>query len=161
MMTGALWQLSAVERRASTSGWFVVSCILAWGAFGALSIFVLAPDLAAQERERAMFRELSEGGLSAISLQVCGHDSRHIENPEALRLFVEQARGADLFYPSHEGCEIEFRIVLVRRNGEEIHYDGCVPERHQSDITLSFPAHISMRQIIVPGGRVWLEQFGS
>jgi hypothetical protein len=68
MMTGALWQLSAVERRASTSGWFVVSCILAWGAFGALSIFVLAPDLAAQERERAMFRELSEGGLSAISL---------------------------------------------------------------------------------------------
>lgn len=161
MIPGTIWQLWNRERRPSTSGWFLATSILSWGAFAAVAVFLMAPDLSAEEHERSVLRALDVENISAVSVHVRGHDARRIKEHEVLALFVENTKHAELFYPSHELCTTEFKIVIYRKNGEESGYDGCIPERHPSDFSLSYRAYFSVRDVLVPGAQAWLERYGS
>lgn len=158
---GLWWQVRDNERRPSTSGRFAATCIFGWGALAVISVFCWMPDLHAQEKERARIRSLAVADISSISIRIDGRRFRHIQDPELFASFVACSKHAELFYPSHEGSTIKFQIVIFRNNGSSLEYDGRVPERHQDDFSLEFRGYFVSTEIIVPGGREWLDSLAN
>jgi len=156
LLPGSMWQLWSSEIRSETSGRLLVSSALAWSLFAAVSVFVIGPDLRAQEREREMIRSIAPGSISTISIQPVHGTLRQIESREAIASFASLAWGAELFYPSHEASIGEFSLTIKRKDGSSVGYDARLPERHREDLVLGFRGYCFMDELIVPGGARWL-----
>jgi hypothetical protein len=156
---GSIWQTRDAVRRQKTSGWFLVSCIFGWGAFASIAVFDMVPDMKSQEIERDKIRSLESGNISRISFARDNKKLPSIESSEALNAFASLTKRAQLYYPSHESCSEDFDITIYMKTGSSLNYRGCVPERHTDDFTITFQAYSSIREIIVPNGRKWINDY--
>jgi len=157
MILGTCWQLSDNRRRPITSGRSLVIAIFFCCLFAGFSILLMAPEMDAQEEELTRIRSLGTGDILAISVRIKGRRSRHIEDPELIESFVAHSNRAGLFFPSHEGSTVEFQITIHRTDGAPLRYDGRVPECHQDDFSLSFRGRFVWSEVVLPGGRQWLD----
>jgi hypothetical protein len=160
-IVGAAWQLRIVARRPLTSGWLLASCILGWGAFGLVSVFDMAPDMQSQELERSKIRSLVASNISVISLDLGHGNVRQLTSRDTLTSFVVLTSQAELYYPSHESCGSDFEMTIILRRGSPLKFTGCVPEQHPNDLLLSFSTSSTIRNVIVPSGRVWLTRIAA
>jgi hypothetical protein len=157
MIPGTMWQLHADKRRSITSGWFIVMGVFGWGLFACISLILWAPDLHAQEQERSKIRSLVAADISAIFVRLDDQRTCRIEDAATIASFVHHTKEAELFYPSHEGSARRLEIAIFNRDGTSLQYDGRVPERHQNDFSLGFRGYFVWTEIIIPGGRQWLD----
>jgi hypothetical protein len=155
-VAGTIWQLWNPERRLKTSGRFLVASVVSGAVFATVSICMLLPDFQAQESERAKIRSLVANDITSISVSVLRDSSYVVENGNAIASFVNLARDAELFFPSHESSKTELQLVIHFKNGAAIGYKGRIPERHPSDLALEFRGYFALDEIIVPGGAGWL-----
>ena len=159
IVPGAWWQLCSEERRSITSGRFIVTGIVAWGAFAACSFFLWIPELRSQEGFRAHLRSLSAETISSVSVRVDYddyQDSWHTEDKAVIGSFVACARQAELFYPSHERSLAELQITIFRNDGTWVEYNGRIPERNSGDLSLDFRGYVVWTEVIIPNGGQWL-----
>ena len=157
MFPGTWWQTRDEGRRRVTSGKFIAIGTSAWGLFALIAIFLIAPELQAQESERFLIRSLTASDISFIEVSVDGGSTMRIQDATPIASFVAHSKQAELFYPSHEGSQIELQIVIHRKNESLLKYDCRVPEHHGSDLSLRIRGYFFESEIIVPGGRSWLD----
>ena len=84
----------------------------------------------------------------------------HVEDSndvEVVEGFCQLVRKAELFYPSHEGSTKEIELSLILSNGEKLDFPSRVPERHRNDLSLQYRGPSNWNEIIIPGGRRWIE----
>ena len=155
---GFFWQVRVPDRRRQTSGWFLVCLVLSGSAFSSVALLGMAPDMWAQETELAKIRTLDQRGLSMVTVHQRRGKFSDAKSAVALSSFLDLTRRADLFYPSHETCTMDFELIMSFKDSAPLSYSGCVPERHVDDFKLKFQAQFSLRDIIVPGGRAWLDR---
>jgi hypothetical protein len=153
---GLIWQTRDAVRRQKTSAWFLISCVFGWGAFALVAIFDMVPDMKSQELERDKVRNLDSVNISRISITRDNKKLPGIESGEALSAFATLTKQAKLYYPSHESCSEDFEITIYLKTGSSLNYRGCVPAKHTDDFTITFQAYSSIREIIVPNGRRWI-----
>lgn len=158
MIPGVYWQLRDPKRRSQTSGRFLALSFVISAVCLAVAFFLIAPDLDAQERERALVRSLTASDISELSIRIEDEPGRRIRNAASISSLTALTRSAELFYPSHEGSKFEFQIEIHCRNGAVLEYRGRVPERHTNDISLDFHGYFGWHEIIIPGGRGWLDE---
>ena len=161
MIPGTFWQLRDENRSGTTSGRLIVLASSVWGTFAVLSLFFWGPQLYGEEQERSLLRTLAENDLAAISVRFPDGRFQRVKDAPSISSFVALSKRAELFYPSQEASAFEFQMTIDRTDGTSLTYSGRVPERHSEDISLSFRAHVAWTEIIVPGGRRWLDQFSS
>ncbi len=154
-LAGTSWQIRDHARRTATSGRFLLLAILGWGAFALISLFELAPQMRAEEAMRKEIRAFTSQAIK--SLEVNAQGRRIVADAASIKEFCQAANRAELFYPSHEVSTQEFEITIQLRIGNSTTYQARVPERHQGDLSLKFrgPSHWS--EILLPGGRKWIE----
>jgi len=157
MIPGVTWQLLDERRRPSTSGLLLRSLLLGTGLFSCISLFLLVPDLHGQEAERSRIRSLTAQDVAAIS--VTGEHGRvwRVRNPDSIAMFVSAAKQAELFYPSHESSITEFHLSVELVDGSSLDFEGRIPERHANDVSLSFRGYFAITELLLPGGRQWLD----
>lgn len=157
MVPGTIWQLRVRERWPNTSGWFIIIGFGGFGLFAGIALFLIAPDLHAQEQQRSFIRLLTAAEISAVWVRVDDQPTVYIIDAQQIESFADYTRRAELFYPSHEGSELEYEITVYGYDGQSWYYKGRVPERHRDDISLQFHAYFDWSEIIIPGGHQWLD----
>lgn len=158
LIPGGYWQLRDPKRRAQTSGRFLVFGFIATAVFAAVAALLMAPDLDSQERQRALIRSLSAADISELFIQIDDRPALSVRDAASIASLAALTRDAELFYPNHEGSKFDFRLEIHCQNGAVLEYRGRVPERHIDDISLDFHGYFGRHAIIVPGGRLWLEE---
>ncbi len=157
MVPGTIWQLRVRERWPATSGWFIVMGFGGCGLFAGFALIFVAPDLHAQEQQRGFIRSLTAAEISDVWVYVENNPGVHITDAQQIESFADHTRRAELFYPSHEGSYLEFEVTISGDDGQSWYYKGRVPERHRDDISLHFYGYFGWSEVIVPGGRQWLD----
>ncbi|MEZ6193768.1 MAG: hypothetical protein R3C45_21200 [Phycisphaerales bacterium] len=157
MVPGTIWQLRVSERWPSTSGWFIIMGFGGFGLFATIALLLIAPDLHAQEQQRVFIRSLNAEQISGISVTVDHHPTVQIIDARQIESFTNHTRHAELFYPSHEGSNLEFEITITGNDGQSWYYKGRIPERHGDDISFDFYGYLGWSEVIIPGGRQWLD----
>jgi hypothetical protein len=158
LIPGVYWQLKEPKRRGRTSGRFLAFGFAVNAICAGVAFFLMAPDLDSQERERALIRSLSAADISELFIQIDDAPGRFVQDAACITSLTALTRRAELFYPSHEGSKFEFQIEFHCRNGAVLEYRGRVPERHTNDISLDFHGYFGWHEIIIPGGRLWLDE---
>ncbi|MEO7326726.1 MAG: hypothetical protein ABIW82_18040 [Dokdonella sp.] len=158
LLAGSVWQLSNSKRRPDTSGRFILTAFLALGSFSAVSVFLLGPDIRAQESERSKIRSLVASEIVSISVHVHGKSQYDVDGKQSISSFVGLAREAELFFPSHEGSSIQLTLTVHLKDGSAFGYKCRVPERHQNDLALGFVGYFAQDEILIPGGASWLSE---
>jgi hypothetical protein len=153
---GVCWQFRDRTRRALTSGKFLLMAFPCWGFFAVISLVMLAPQMLAEEAFRGDMRSLTTQNV--ISIKVTNETSRIvITDDKIIEQFCNAASKAELFYPSHEGSIEEYEISLSLRDNQIRKFRARVPERHHNDLSLDFRGPSHWTEILLPGGRTWLE----
>ena len=158
LIPGGYWQLREPKRRGQTSGRSLVFGFVATAVFAAVAALLMKPDLDAQERQRALIRSLSAADIGELFIQIDGQTRRRVRDAASIDSLAALTQDAELFYPSHEGSKFEFDLEIHCRNGAVLEYRGRVPERHTDDISLDFRGYFGWHAIIIPGGRLWLDE---
>lgn len=157
MIFGTIWQLRDPGRRAQTSGQFIALGIGGWGFLSAISLFLLAPMMRAQEEQRTLMRSLDPAQILEVWISPDGQAQRRLQDRERIAAFAALAKAAESFHPDHEGTEKRFRLTFVRRGLPPLDYEGRVPTRHLDDIVLQYRSGFALSELLIPGGRKWLE----
>lgn len=160
MLPGSYWQLREPKRRSQTSVRFLAFNFAMSAVLLAVAALLMAPDLDAQERQRALIRSLSAADISELFIQIEGKPRRHVRDAASIAALAALTHDAELFYPNHERSKFEFRLEIHCRNGVVLEYRGRVPERHTDDISLAFHGYFGWHEIIIPGERLWLDEAG-
>ncbi len=152
---GVLWYGSRYFRQLRLRRSDAVLYVLGGAALFFVAVVWVAPDLQSQEAERTKLRSLRSDDISIISIR-SGERVSRCEDADAIGSFVERLHRSTLFYPSHEGSRSEFQLSIHLKDGTRLEYNGRVPERHQSDVSLGFRGHSSWSEILVPDCSDWL-----
>ncbi len=155
-LAGVCWQFRDPNRQEKTSGWFLLTAFSVWGAFAVISIVILAPQMRTEESIRSEIRFMTSPDILSIVVNYSTPrevtaDKRHIEQ------LCMTANNAELFYPSHEGSLQEYGLTFFLRDGQVKHFQARIPERHPNDLSLGFSGPSHWAEIILPGGRKWIE----
>ena len=152
LVPGTLWQLASRSRRASTSGKFIVTGLVAWGFFALVAVLFLVPLMQAHESERSAFRAMASKDV--VSIGVFGRHGSVITNKAAIERFMSQVAASELYYPSHEISSEELKLSFAFKGGQSIEFAAGIPARHPTDIAVKTGAG----EMLVLGGRALLEE---
>ena len=155
---GGIWQLCDHRRWPHTSGWFLLAGTMGMGIFASIAIVMFVPEFRDQELERSKIRSLKTTDIAMISVRVPGRGSRVIKDFDSIAMLISDAQHAELFFPSHERSVLDFQLTINLVNGVSLAYEARIPERHKDDMSLRFHAYFAMNELIVPGGRRWLDR---
>jgi hypothetical protein len=155
---GTYWQFQNKNRRAKTSGWFLLLAFLGWGAFATISCIMLAPQMRAEESLRSEIRSLSTKSLILIQIKGNGALFVSINNADEISQFCQLASNSELFYPSHEGSLKNYELSMSFRDKKFNFFKARIPERHPKDLSLDYNGLFFHTEVIVPGGACWIEK---
>jgi len=117
LVVGCAWQFRDEARRARCSwrysGWAAIGLF----CFAVVSIFLWGPDLYLHEAELTKIRGLTPSDVVAISIEMPNQPPRRIVDDASIASFANQCRQSNLFYPSHEGSTVEFKLTIDWSNG--------------------------------------------
>ena len=156
LLVGSIWHHCRVKPHQKSPRRFIVLLLCGWSLFSAFAIFVDGPDFTAQEHERAFVRNWDKCDIRSISIVPNNALSVQVVSGVGVKSFVELAKNAELFTPSHETSTDEFLFNVRFSNGSTNEYKARIPKRHTNDISLQFRAYLTLQEIIIPGGAVWL-----
>jgi len=151
LILGAIWQVRDASRRSRTSGKLLVQGLVGLGIFSAVSVGMLAPMMVLQEREVLMLRTLDPARISEARLEGRRLDRKKLDE------FLRLAKDAEVFHPDHEGTLQRFTLTLIRQGEAPREYEGRIPTKHTNDIALQFRTGAILSEILIKGGRKWLE----
>ena len=153
LLCGTHWQLKSPHRRSTTSARFMINAAIVWGLCSCMAIFELIPACYVKEQELSRLRSLKTTNVSAIAVSFEGQPIIRIDEPNDIANFVELAKNADLFYPSHEGPTRHFTITIRDSNSRATLYRVTVPDRHTADIAV----RRNNTSLLIPQGCGWLD----
>jgi len=148
LIPGTLWQLASRDRVSTTSGRFILTAALGWGAFSLVALLVLGPMLKAQETGRTAFRAFAAERVVAIEARGRCAKAR-LTDDSKIRELLRRVATSELFYPSHEGAASEMTLSFILPNGKAVEYPAEVPERHLDDISVT----VGAGEMLVQGAR--------
>lgn len=158
LILGTRWQFRDADRRSRTSGKFLRQGWIGLGLGSAVSLFMLAPKMHLEQKQRSLFRSLDPARIVEVRIHAQGREERRIVDRRTLESFIALARTAEPFHPDHEGTVLSFKLVLVQQGEAPLEYAGRIPTKHTDDIALEFRTGAMLSEILIGGGRKWLEE---
>ena len=167
---GFAWSVSDKGRRGryrekgNVSFGLTAACLPYFSAVGML--FVVGcegiQDLASQVQGVRALRSLEKSEILSVSIVSSDrlgqmHRTWKIDDVDRLSHCKMLLGRAVLFYPSGEGSVYKCDIVIRFSDGAPIQYDGSMPERHLSDISIQLRGIASSYCVLIPDMRDWLE----
>ncbi len=154
-LVGGYWQIRDKKHRKVTSGFFLLVAFFGWGLFATIAMSMVVPQMRAEEAMLTQIQSIHSRNLERIEIWN-GATSIVAEDKEIIDQFRAITTNAKLFYPNHEGATEEYELELHFTNHEPLVFQAHIPERHQNDISLSFRGPMSWANILIPGGRHWI-----